>query len=71
MKQKMSRASGVDCVADAFANGRGLSCSPASRFYELTRAELCLENFLKKYLHFFDISIILCKYCFVADWSSG
>ncbi|GMU13232.1 hypothetical protein WAL17_16620 [Waltera acetigignens] len=36
MKQKMSRASGVDCAAAAFVNGRGLSCSPASRFYELT-----------------------------------
>jgi len=35
MKQKMSRASGVDCAAAAFANGRGPSCSPASRFYEL------------------------------------
>ena len=36
MKQKMSRASGADCVAAAFANDRGLSCSPARRFYELT-----------------------------------
>ena len=33
MKQKMSRASGVDCAAAAFANGRGLSWS---------------KNFLKK-----------------------
>lgn len=32
MKQKMSRASGVDCAAAAFANGRGLR---SSRFYEL------------------------------------
>ena len=34
MKQKMSRESGAGCVADAFANGRGLSCAPASLFYE-------------------------------------
>lgn len=40
MKQKMSRASGVDCVAAAFVNGRGLSCSPASRFCEWPWAEL-------------------------------
>jgi len=40
MKQKMSRASGVDCAAAAFANDRGLSCSPASRFCEWPWAEL-------------------------------
>lgn len=38
MKQKMSRASGVDCAAAAFANGRGLSWS---------------KKFLKKVLAFF------------------
>ena len=37
MKQKMSRASGVDCAAAAFVNGRGLSWS---------------KNFLKKVLTF-------------------
>ena len=40
MKQKMSRESGAGCVADAFANDRGLSCSPASRFCEWPWAEL-------------------------------
>lgn len=40
MKQKMSRESGAGCVADTFANGRGLSCSLASLFYEWPWAEM-------------------------------
>ena len=60
MKQKMSRISGVGCVAAAFANGpgaelllrqpllrmvRGLSCSPASLFYEWPGGQNRFKNF--------------------------
>ena len=71
MKQKMSRASGVDCAAAAFANGRGLSCSPASRFYELAVGRAGLKIFKKSACIFSTTRLYYASTVFVADWSSG
>ena len=62
MKQKMSRISGVGCVAAAFANGPGAELLLFTKFVQKLEKNTCF---------FSETLLYYASTAFVADWSSG